>query len=307
MKFTLSKEAKTGIMVFITLACSIWGFNYLKGINLFADHRYYYTVFPHADGLEVSAPILVNGFQVGTVADVEFMEGSGHILVQLRISENKLKITNGTTAILASPGLLSGKVVELRPGNGTGEIAENDTLPSFAEGDMLAELKDIIIPLKEKAERLIESIDSVVTPLRAGINHQSMSRLNESMDRLPRIMQNLETVTGNAGQFVAMLNKKQEDVDSMITNLRIFTDSLKTLELGHTLAEADKSLGTLNQILEKIHSGEGTLGAMLNDPKLYRSLDSAGTNLQLLLHDLRENPDRYLHFSLIRINRKSAD
>jgi len=306
VKFTLTREAKIGLMVFITLACAVWGFNYLKGIDLFVNNRYFYTVFDHAEGLEVSAPIQLNGFKIGSVASVELMESTGQILVQLRISESKVKITEGSQVVLASPSLLSGKIIDLKPGPPGTEIPEDDTLASSIETDLMADMKGLIVPLKDKAEHLIEAIDSVVTPLQQVVNRETAANLRKSMAELPAIMQNVKRMTADASTFTGLLKRKEGDIDALITNLRELSDTLATLPLQETVTQVNQTLESIASLLEDIQHGEGTAAALIQDPKLYQSLDSASTNLQHLLYDLKSNPERYLHFSLIKIERKKA-
>lgn len=293
-------------MVFITLACGIWGFNYLKGIDLFVDNRYYYTVFDHAEGLEVSAPVQINGFKIGSVASIELMEETGQILVQFRISESKVRITEGTQVVLASPGLLSGKILDLKLGPKGTEIPEDDTLTSSVESDLMADMKGLIVPLKDKAEHLIEAIDSVVTPLQQVINRETAADLRNSMAQLPAIMRNVERITANAQSFTGLMKRKEEDIDALITNLRGLSDTLAALPLNDAISNVNQTLEKVSELLEEIQHGEGTAAALIQNPKLYQSLDSASANLQHLLFDLKSNPERYLHFSLIQIHKKKA-
>ena len=306
MKFTLTRETKIGLMVFITLACGIWGFNYLKGIDLFVDNRYYYTVFDHAEGLEVSAPVQINGFKIGSVASIELMEETGQILVQFRISESKVRITEGTQVVLASPGLLSGKILDMKLGPKGTEIPEDDTLTSSVESDLMADMKGLIVPLKDKAEHLIEAIDSVVTPLQQVINRETAADLRNSMAQLPAIMRNVERITANAQSFTGLMKRKEEDIDALITNLRGLSDTLAALPLNDAISNVNQTLEKVSELLEEIQHGEGTAAALIQNPKLYQSLDSASANLQHLLFDLKSNPERYLHFSLIQIHKKKA-
>lgn len=293
-------------MVFITLACGIWGFNYLKGIDLFVDNRYYYTVFDHAEGLEVSAPVQINGFKIGSVASIELMEETGQILVQFRISESKVRITEGTQVVLASPGLLSGKILDMKLGPKGTEIPEDDTLTSSVESDLMADMKGLIVPLKDKAEHLIEAIDSVVTPLQQVINRETAADLRNSMAQLPAIMRNVERITANAQSFTGLMKRKEEDIDALITNLRGLSDTLAALPLNDAISNVNQTLEKVSELLEEIQHGEGTAAALIQNPKLYQSLDSASANLQHLLFDLKSNPERYLHFSLIQIHKKKA-
>ena len=51
-------------------------------------------------------------------------------------------------------------------------------------------------------------------------------------------------------------------------------------------------------IMDKIERGEGTMGMLINNDSLYNNLNKSSVDLDKLLVDLRENPKRYLHYSL---------
>jgi phospholipid/cholesterol/gamma-HCH transport system substrate-binding protein len=55
---------------------------------------------------------------------------------------------------------------------------------------------------------------------------------------------------------------------------------------------------SLNSVLAKVKNGEGTLGKLVQDDRLYNHMDSLSMNLNLLVKDLRENPQRYVKLSL---------
>jgi phospholipid/cholesterol/gamma-HCH transport system substrate-binding protein len=50
--------------------------------------------------------------------------------------------------------------------------------------------------------------------------------------------------------------------------------------------------------MEKINKGEGTMGMLINNDSLYNSLERSAADLDKLLIDLKQNPKRYVHFSM---------
>jgi phospholipid/cholesterol/gamma-HCH transport system substrate-binding protein len=84
------------------------------------------------------------------------------------------------------------------------------------------------------------------------------------------------------------------------------TDSLAKSNFKKAIANATDILEKVDNIVTKIDNGEGTLGALINDDKLYLQIDSAAKNLNFLVDDIGQNPERYLHFSLIHINKKTS-
>ena len=89
----------------------------------------------------------------------------------------------------------------------------------------------------------------------------------------------------------------KEDLESFISNLEAFSQRLDTL--GDNL---DETTTSINSILAKIDTGEGTLGKMVNDPSLYQNLDSLTVNLNELIKGIQSDPKRYLkHMRLVEV------
>jgi phospholipid/cholesterol/gamma-HCH transport system substrate-binding protein len=86
-------------------------------------------------------------------------------------------------------------------------------------------------------------------------------------------------------------------------NLSAFSDSLQQANVKQTIINANKALADATEILDKINKGEGSLGMLIHNEQLYTNLENSSKNLDLLLRDIRENPKRYVHFSLFDLGR----
>ncbi|HOF93558.1 MAG TPA: MlaD family protein, partial [Bacteroidales bacterium] len=116
-KFKLNKESRIGLTVIIAIALFVWGLNYLKGINLLKQAQRYYVVYNQIDGLVTSAPVMLDGFQVGLVKSIDYQYNSpGHILVELNL-EKQLNLPVGTKAVL-EPALVGNPNISLILGPG---------------------------------------------------------------------------------------------------------------------------------------------------------------------------------------------
>jgi len=61
---------------------------------------------------------------------------------------------------------------------------------------------------------------------------------------------------------------------------------------------ADRSMKSLEEITSKVNRGEGAAGSFVNDRELYDKLNRVVDDLDLLVKDVKENPKRYLKFSV---------
>lgn len=136
----------------------------------------------------------------------------------------------------------------------------------------------------------IESIAGTLSNL-----NQSTSKvdamLHHNVNRLDLIFANIESITSN-------LSTNQEQVNTILSNLAAVTDSAQRNKIDQTIAQAQKSLEDVSVVMNKISHGEGTLGLLLNDEKLYRNLETSSKSLDDLIVDLKSHPGRYLQFSV---------
>jgi phospholipid/cholesterol/gamma-HCH transport system substrate-binding protein len=324
VKLSLSREVKIGLMVIITLATSVWGFNFLKGVNLFSSHEYYHVLYPHTSGLEVSAPVVANGYKVGSVASIEYLgDRGGLILVKFRVWEKSLRIPADTKAHISTPGFLSSKVIDLRIGELNALAQPGDTLDGSMEEDLSAQVNNVVKPLKDKAERLISNIDSLIVPLQVVLSEGGVENLRRSFERIPQIIRNIEHATlmvdtlvttqqsriskiiGNIDAISTNFRDNNDKLSALIQNFSSISDSLKEANLKQLFIQANETLNSMNHIMKTIEAGEGTLGALVNDKSLYNSLDSSAAELRNLLEDVKSNPDRYIHFSVFHFQKKA--
>ena len=89
---SISKELRVGIVVIISLGLFYYGFNYLKGSNIFKTGSFYYAEYPNVNGLSVDDPVFTKGFRVGKVSSTKLNMETGKILVQLQITNEEIKI-----------------------------------------------------------------------------------------------------------------------------------------------------------------------------------------------------------------------
>ncbi len=313
----ISKEVKIGAVVVICLKLLFWGANYLKGINLFKSNRVFYALYDHVDGLGISDPVIVNGYKVGQILDVKFLQDfSGRLLVSFSIKEEGLRIPEDTKARIVSSDLLGSKSINLLIGTSDLLAQEKDTLISEVEMSLTEAVNQQIAPLKSKAEGLIGTIDSTVSIFSTIFNKEARDDLGSSFtsiknsiesfektmlsmhgivesekERLHGILVNVESITTN-------LAKNNETLSKTLINVERITDSLAVSNLKGTIANASEVMNDFSLIVEKINNGEGSLGQLLNNDTLYRNLEVAADDLDKLLIDMRLNPERYVHFSI---------
>lgn len=325
MKLTISREAKIGAVVIVTLAVAIWGFYYLSGKNLLKPSREYYAIYTDVGGLNEGSPVQINGYNVGAVSNIELMKNRpGLLLVTFRIDEKGFKFPKDSQAKLVSAGFLSGRVLEIVLGKDSLMAKPGDTLSSGFELDLQGQVNDMVKPLREKVEKLLSGIDSILVPIQTIITEERAKELANAVGRIPKIMQNIERATANIDQLLdteksrlgrimgnvesisSNLRNNNDKISAIMENIEEITDSIAQSNFKQAINSATNTLEKVDEMVTRINNGEGTLGALIYDDKLYLQLDSAATNLNSLITDLEENPERYIHFSFIHVNKKAG-
>lgn len=317
----ITREAKIGIFTVLCVATLIWGVNFLKGKNIFSQTNTFYTVFKRVDGLKVTNSVMLSGYKVGTVKSIRFEEGNtGRLIVALLI-EKKYDIPKNSVAKLISADIMGGKAIRLDLSTNSEFHRQGDTLVSSIETGLLDQLIFEMVPVKEKAETLMEDMEKVMEVITQVFNQDNRENLNHSFASLRRTLENFDKASAsvdimlssenskykqildNVAHFSSSLKTNTAGIDSIINNLAAITDTLAQANIAHTLAQADSALYAINQLITKINEGQGTVGALMHNDTLYHNLERSAKNLELLLYDMKVNPKRYINFSLIDFSR----
>ncbi len=318
----ISKEAKVGIVTALAIACFIYGFNFLKGKNLFSTQRKFYAVYTNIDGLVEANPIMINGFIVGMVGDIELV-AKDRVVVTLTMKDD-IEIPENSVAKVVSSGILGSKAIELGLGNGTVYAESGDTLASAQEDDLKSSVNKIIAPLQKKAVDLISSIDSVMTVVQLVFNESARENLAKSFENIKNTLGSLETTSYRLDTMVisekvkissiltkinvlaTTLANNSDKLDNVIKNFSSISDSLAKANITSTINNTNIALTQASEIMAKINKGEGTMGLLVNDSTLYNNLNKSSVQLEKLLKDVRINPKRYIPFGR-RDNSKPTD
>jgi len=310
------REIGIGLIFIVSLALFIWGFNFLKGFNLFKEQRVVYAVYEQVGGLTKANPVAINGLKVGQVSDIYFEPGfSGKIVVEITV-ETQIPIPKNSIALIFSSDLMGSKAIDLKLGDDTAFIAAGDTLNTRVEASLKEAVNQQIQPLKAKAEELITSIDSVVTVIKAIFNEKAKENLSNSLASIQQTFANLESASYNLDTLVATqktrlaqimynlesitntIRENEENIDNILVNFSTLSDSLAAAHIPETFANINRVADDVAAIVDKINRGEGSLGMLVNDEELYKDLQETSEQLHLLLEDIRVNPKRYVRFSL---------
>jgi len=311
----LSKEFLTGFVFILTIVLLIYGIKFLKGLNVFEPEKTYYSIYNDIDGLQVGSSVNLNGFNIGAVSNIQLISLNNNLLVSLNI--NKLdSIPNNSVFKIVNQDLMGTKGVSLVFGKSLEFAQVGDTIKSSIENSLQDEVNAQILPLKNKAEELIGSVDSLLTIVSAVLNKNTRENLSNSLksldltfslmsktmikvdsliykndNRLTSILTNIESITST-------INSNNSNIKNVMENVSSISDSLAKSDILSLV-------NNLNEITNNIARGKGSLAKLINDDNFYDNLEKSSKEMNLLIEDIKNNPSRYVNFSILGGSKKS--
>ncbi|GHT78343.1 mammalian cell entry protein [Bacteroidia bacterium] len=298
---SFKQEIKTGVIVTVIIVLFIVSFNFLKGKNLFSSYNYYMVKYATVDGLKPSNPVLVNGFSVGLVTDIQFAsERLDSLTVTIGV-QKKLKLPVNSIAAINS-GLMGDKTIALLL-SADSQIAKNgDYLKGSIAPGLVDGLSKSVEDVAQKATGTLDSINLALHTFQQIFDANTQDNIHKIVAnveqlvaserrKISAILTNFESVSGN-------LKQNNEEISKLINNLSAFSATLAASDVKTTIDNANKSLASLQTLLEGVNNGEGTLGQLARNDSAYVYLQRSLSDLDKLLIDLREHPKDYVHFSL---------
>lgn len=295
-KNLFTREVKVGIMVIIAIFVLYFGLNFLKGIDIFSPISSYYATYTNIDGLVPSSPVLIKGYKVGQVEEVKY-DFSKETAFVVRISVSKdIRIPKGAKIELFDNGLMGGKAIQIVYSPLTTDqvlYEPGDTVESQIGTGLMAQVAGDLMP---KIENIATQTDSLLRSLRKVMDgkalNNSLNSIESTTDDLAQTSKQLKKLMNND------VPKIMKDVNGVTGDLKKISGNLSTVDFAATFASINHTIANLNLLTDKLNSTDGTVGLLLNDKKLYNNLTSTAEDADKLLIDLKQNPKRYVHFSL---------
>ncbi len=300
MKKIFTKEFIIGISVIFAIAILFFGIDYLKGINLFKPANFYVASYTNVSGLEVAAPVTIDGYKVGQVREINFnYEKPGKIDVLLAVNKS-LRIPEDSKAVIGST-LLSGSYVEIKMGKSPKMIEVGSTIQGDLVPDMMSSLSDNLLP---SLGSVIPKIDSLLYNLNLVVGDPALLK---SVQKLDGITDNLYQATGGLNRVVATeIPRLTGHTDQVVTNLDTITRNLselsaqlKQLPLGPTMDNVNDISKNLARFSGQLNDKNSTLGLLMNDPELYNRINRVTADIDSLILDIQKNPKRYISIKLL--------
>lgn len=305
---TVSNETKVGALTVIAVTLLVLGYNMLKGKNLIKRSDVIYARFTDVGSLEISSPVKIKGFRIGNVYSIEASdENISEVIVAINVDQ-KVNIPVNSRAVIN--GSLTGSTsLNINPGNATSYIKVGDTLRSEPSADLMSKLNSSVDPVLANIKQAVDSLKMVLSSFNSVFDEGNKANLKAVIANLKNTSANLTELLDskdgslaktlkNAETFTTNLNKNNENLNATIENFKTTSKKFSELELKETINGLNNTVTQLKDVMEKINKGDGSLGLLVNDKKLYNNLQNTVRSLNILLDDLKTHPKRYVSFSV---------
>lgn len=315
MKF--SKELKAGVITLLAIVGFVVLFQFMKGKSLFTTDNIFYAKYDNVEGLAQSSAVSINGLKVGQVDKIiplTSKDGKINFVVKITV-DNKFEFSKNSSLEIFEPGLMSGKEMRVNLAYGGATAKDGDTLKGAFKLGTLGSLSSQVGPVKDQLQVVLHRVDSLMANANLLVDAQNRAEIKALLSNLNKTVGALQTTAGSVNSLVGhndpKLQKVLDDASLTMQSGKVTLDkygnlaqSIDTKQLNATIANLDATVGKLNQVIGGIDKGEGSLGKLMKDDQLYNNLNSASSNLNTLIEDMKANPKRYINFSVFGKNNK---
>lgn len=292
-----AREIKVGVLAAVCLFLLFFGFNFLKGVNIFSPTNSYHGTYYNLHGLEEQAAVYIRGHKVGQVDRIHY-DFTRDSSFTIDISINKdITLPQGTQMALVSDGLLGGMAIELQiptreaiNGEASNSIAINhgSFLPTIYVPGLMESLQTELIAHVDEAiqdvDKAVNNVDSLVADLRGQVEGNHIKR---SLANVDRVSGDLTVVSADLKQMMNdQVPRIVNNADTAIANLNTVIADVKAADIKSTIARVDTAVENVNAVVATVKS------------PILQHLDATIVSADSLLTDLKAHPKRYVHFSI---------
>ena len=308
-------KLKVGIFCIVAVVIFYLGACFFKGVSAFGKKTYYYAVFENTGGLQESNAVMLNGYKIGQVTKVSILSDNPvRLCAELMITE-PVNIPKDSKVQVAPKDLLGGTVVNILFGSETTYLQPKDTMATF----VVPQITDGVDDLKAQLSSILTSVDTIALSLKdvlapdAGGGdlkgtlanlEQTTSNLNDILSgnkaKVNKLVSNLET-------FSTTLQNASPQLEEIVANLDKISDSVAKANVTQLINDAQKAIGDVQLVVDKVQRGEGTVGQLVTNDTLYTNLENSLHSLDELLKDLKANPKKYINVTVFGKREKKVE
>lgn len=287
-------EIKVGVTVLVALAVLLWGVTWLKEFSIQRKVRVWMVRFPQTGGLGASDEVQVNGIRKGAVESMKLV--GDYVLVNLALASDVV-LTRDSHVSIRNVGLMGEKVIAVDLRQSGQPYATRDTIEGIYEKgipEVMAAMGDAV----GTVEALTRQLQTVADAMNkngdfAGV----MKNVRTTSEELKlAVAENRKALRSTLENFQAASKTAKALTTDREAELRKSLESFASAaeKMDRLATRVDSLRATIQSVTTKVDKGQGTLGKLVNDDKVYEEARGAVTELKALIADIKANPKKYL-------------
>ena len=297
----ISKELKVGVLAAAAISILAFGYNFMKGQDLFTSTNEYFGKYDRIEGLFKSNPVLINGYTVGSVTSIDMNRETLELTVGITVG-NDIKIPKNSIMKIVNNDMIGSKAVELIFGDDTTVYAQTgDYLIAKQDQGIAQAVSGVLEPLTKSINSVLGNIDTAIAgaDLAGTLKDASLAlkSFKETADKLNNLLNGkdaeIEAILTNVKVTTEGLTGLSPQIDEILSEIKGTSSRLSAIEFEALSTQVKSLAGELEKTTAAINGKEGTLGMLVNDKKMYNDLDATIAKLKILLEDIEKYPRRY--------------
>jgi phospholipid/cholesterol/gamma-HCH transport system substrate-binding protein len=297
----ISKELKVGVLAAAAISILAFGYNFMKGQDLFTSTNEYFGKYDRIEGLFKSNPVLISGYTVGSVTSIDMNRETLELTVGITVG-NDIKIPKNSIMKIVNNDMIGSKAIELIFGDETTAYAQTgDYLIAKQDQGIAQAVSGVLEPLTKSVNSVLGNIDTAIAgaDLAGTLKDASLAlkSFKETADKLNNLLNGkdaeIEAILSNVKVTTEGLTGLSPQIDEILTEIKGTSSRLSAIEFEALSTQVKSLAGELEKTAAAINGKEGTLGMLVNDKKIYNDLDGTIAKLKTLLEDIEKYPRRY--------------
>ena len=297
----ISKELKVGVLAAAAISILAFGYNFMKGQDLFTSTNEYFGKYDRIEGLFKSNPVLISGYTVGSVTSIDMNRETLELTVGITVG-NDIKIPKNSIMKIVNNDVIGSKAIELIFGDDTTVYAQTgDYLIAKQDQGIAQAVSGVLEPLTKSVNSVLGNIDTAIAgaDLAGTLKDASLAlkSFKETADKLNNLLNGkdaeIEAILTNVKVTTEGLTGLSPQIDEILSEIKGTSSRLSAIEFEALSTQVKSLAGELEKTAAAINGKEGTLGMLVNDKKMYNDLDGTIAKLKALLEDIEKYPRRY--------------
>ncbi len=327
---TRGKEILVGVVIVLGVAVALVGTLWLQDASFGRGTREVEALFLEVGQLMNGNSVKLRGVTIGRVVAVTVEPDGRAVRVRMRIRDD-VQLPADPAVLVAPESLFGDWQAEIVPRSA---YAQFDFYPAGEPGTMAGYALPDISRLTASLDQISKNLGSLTSRVEETFTDETARNLARAIDNIEEVSHRLRDLVevqaaafanlatevesaavelGDAARAANEAFQRAEGIlgspgtDSLLANARVAMANLREVseELGATnrqarsfLLQADSTFARLARLTYRVEAGEGALGALMGDQIIVARTREVLDQLNLLLKDLKENPQRYVRISI---------